>query len=497
MTSNSPSSPSPGSDTSGQPPDEILRLLERNIRDYAIFMLDPDGHVMTWNAAAERIKGYSAEEIIGQHFSTFYLPEDLAVGRPEHNLQTAVREGRVEDEGWRVRRDGSRFWANVVITALYDERRQLRGFGKVTRDMTERRRAEQALRESEERFRLLVQDVTDYAIFMLDATGHVISWNAGAERIKGYSAQEITGRHFAVFYPREDVAAGRPEHNLETAMREGRVEDEGWRLRQDGSRFWANVVITALYDDRRRLRGFGKVTRDMTERREAERNLSDRRRLLAHLVRAQEAERRRIAWDVHDDSIQEMAAVGMRLQLLAEQLSEPQAGQLGELGDRVNDAVNRLRNLVTRLRPPGIDRQSLAAALSDYLAETGADWGVKSTVENKLVTEPPPESAVTIFRICQEALTNVRKHAQAKAVTIRLSPQGSGVLTQVIDDGMGIEEPSDLRPGPDHFGVIEMRERAETVGGWWTMARRAEGGTVVEFWIPAPSGESPIRAGDW
>jgi PAS domain S-box-containing protein len=495
VTLNSPPSPSFGSDASGQPTEEILHLLERNIRDYAIFMLDPDGHVMTWNAAAERIKGYSAEEIIGRHFSTFYLPEDIAAGRPEHNLQTALREGRAEDEGWRLRRDGSRFWANVVITALYDERHQLRGFGKITRDMTERRKAEQALRESEERFRLLVQDVTDYAIFMLDATGHVVSWNAGAQRIKGYTAQEITGKHFSVFYPREDVAAGRPEHNLETAVREGRVEDEGWRLRRDGSRFWANVVITALYDGQRRLRGFSKVTRDMTERREAERNLSDRRRLLAHLVRAQEAERRRIAWDVHDDSIQEMAAVGMRLQLLGEQVPEPHGRQLEELGDRVNDAIDRLRNLVTRLRPPGIDRQSLAAALNDYLVETGTDWGVKYTIENKLMSEPPPEAAITIFRICQEALTNVRKHAHATSVTIRLSPQGSGVLTQVIDDGIGIEELNALRPQPDHFGVIEMRERAETVGGWWTMARRAEGGTVVEFWIPAPSG-TPALAGD-
>jgi signal transduction histidine kinase len=291
------------------------------------------------------------------------------------------------------------------------------------------------------------------------------------------------------------VAAGRPEHNLETAVREGRVEDEGWRLRQDGSRFWANVVITALYDERRRLRGFGKVTRDMTERREAERNLSDRRRLLAHLVRAQEAERRRIAWDVHDDSIQEMAAVGMRLQLLAGQVAGPHGEQLEQLGDRVNDAIDRLRNLVTRLRPPGIDRQSLAAALTDYLADTATDWGVKFTIENKLVTEPPAEAAITIFRICQEALTNVRKHAHATSVTIRLSPQGSGVLAQVIDDGTGVEELEALRPGPDHFGVIEMRERAETMGGWWTMARRTEGGTIVEFWIPAPSGEAPTIAG--
>jgi PAS domain S-box-containing protein len=341
-----------------------------------------------------------------------------------------------------------------------------------------------------------VQDVTDYAIFMLDPTGHVISWNAGAQRIKGYTEKEITGRHFSTFYPPEDIAAGKPERELEIALLQGRVEDEGWRLRKDGARFWANVVITALYDDRRRLRGFGKVTRDMTERRAAEANLTDRRRLLAHLVRAQEAERRRIAWDVHDDSIQAMAATALRQQLLAEQLPEPHATALNELTEQVNDTINRLRTLVTRLRPPGIDRQSLAAALRDYLAEAAADWGLEHTIEDRLDREPPAEAAVTIFRICQEALANVHKHARAANVTISLTESSSGVLTRVSDDGVGIDEPDDLRPGPDHFGVIEMRERAETVGGWWSMRRRNEGGTTVEFWIPAPHPRlSPTVAG--
>jgi PAS domain S-box-containing protein len=496
MVPRPPDPPDPESGAPDPTPAEVLHLLERNIHDYAIFMLDRAGRVISWNAGAQRIKGYSAQEIHGKHFSVFYPPEDIAMDKPGRELAVARSAGRVEDEGWRLRKDGSRFWANVVITALYDDEGLLRGFAKITRDMTERRAAEQALRESEERFRLLVQDVTDYAIFMLDPTGHVISWNAGAQRIKGYSAQEIHGKHFSVFYPREDFAAGRPEHNLETAVYEGRVEDEGWRVRKDGSRFWANVVITALYDDQRRLRGFAKVTRDMTERREAERSLSDRRRLLARLVRAQEAERRRIAWDVHDDSIQAMAAVAMRQQLLAEQLPEPQATRLRELGDRVNDAIDGLRALVTRLRPPGVDRQSLAAALGDHLLETAAAWGLKHSVESRLAVEPPPEAAVTIFRVCQEALINVRKHARATTVAVTLDPAGTGVLTRVSDDGVGIRDPEDLRPGPEHFGVIEMRERAETVGGWWTMRPREGGGTVVEFWIPTPAAQAEgTRAG--
>ena len=477
----------------------MLHLLELNVRDYAIFMLDPAGCVVSWNTGAERIYGYPAGEIVGTHFSAFHTSDDLVLSKPDFELELARAQGQVEDEGWRLRRDGSRFWANVVITALYDETGELRGFGKIVRDMTERRRAEEDLRESEERFRLLVQDVSDYAIFMLDATGHVVSWNAGAERIKGYRAAEIHGRHFSVFYPREDIAAGRPEHNLETAVHAGRVEDEGWRVRKDGSRFWANVVITALYDEQKRLRGFSKVTRDMTERRLAERSLSDRRRLLAHLVRAQEAERRRIAWDVHDESIQEMTALSLRQQVLAQQLPEPYAEQLSELSEEVNAAIARLRTLVTRLRPPGIDRRSLAAALEAYVAEHAAEWGLEYAVDSRLGAEPPPETSVTVFRICQEALANVHKHARAGRVELVLSQRGGGVLTQIVDDGVGVEDLISLRLDPDHFGVIEMRERAETVGGWWTMSRRPEGGTLVEFWIPMlaepepGSGDQPPR----
>jgi PAS domain S-box-containing protein len=251
---------------------EQLRLLVHGTADYAIFMLDPKGHVVTWNSGAERLKGYKAEEIIGQHFSRFYPQEAIDRGWPEHELKVAGAEGRFEDEGWRLRKDGTRFWANVVITALRDERGELRGFSKVTRDLTERKRAEEALRRSEERFRLLVEGVSDYAIFMLDPEGRVVTWNPGAQRLKGYQPEEIIGQHFSRFYPQEAIDRGWPEHELLVAAREGRFEDEGWRLRKDGTRFWANVVITALRDNAGRHLGFSKITRDMTERKRAEEN---------------------------------------------------------------------------------------------------------------------------------------------------------------------------------------------------------------------------------
>jgi PAS domain S-box-containing protein len=474
-----------GTSALGLSAQDALHLLERNIRDYAIFMLDPAGYVVSWNVGAERIIGYTEQEIRGKHFSTFYPPEDLAAGKPARELEIAIAEGRVEDEGWRVRKDGTRYWSDVVITALFDDAGELRGFGKVTRDVTERRAAEEALRASEERFRLLVQDVTDYAIFMLDPIGHVVSWNAGAERIKGYTEQEIRGKHFSMFYPPEDIAAGRPEHNLETALLEGRVEDEGWRVRKDGTRFWANVVITALYGENRRLRGFSKVTRDMTERREAEQSLEERRQLLAHLIRVQEAERLRIAAELNDREVHELDELVQSQREFAEQLPDPYAAQLSKLVDRAETATEELRAVVARLRPPGIDRSSLAGALEDYLAANAPSWGLSYTVDSRLDSEPPHDVAVTIFRICQEALTNVHKHARAKKVSVALSHTGSGVLTRVVDDGVGISGPTDLRPGSGRYGAVEMRERAETVGGWWSM-RRNEPGTLVEFWIPVP-----------
>jgi PAS domain S-box-containing protein len=249
-----------------------LRMLVQGTTEYAIFMLDSQGRVVTWNAGAERLKGYRADEIIGQHFTRFYPQEALDRGWPAHELKVAAAEGRFEDEGWRVRKDGTQFWANVVITALRDENGELRGFSKVTRELTARREAEEFLRQSEERFRLLVETATDYAIFALDPDGHVASWNAGAERIKQYRADEIIGQHFSRFYPPEALDRGWPAHELEIAEEIGRFEDEGWRVRKDGTQFWANVVITALKNEYGELRGFSKITRDMTARKRAEEN---------------------------------------------------------------------------------------------------------------------------------------------------------------------------------------------------------------------------------
>ncbi|MGO4712895.1 putative bifunctional diguanylate cyclase/phosphodiesterase [Bradyrhizobium sp. 2TAF24] len=245
--------------------DLSYRLLVESVSDYAIYMLHPDGTVANWNAGAERAKGYVASDIVGRHFSVFYTAEERAAGRPAHGLATAHAEGRFEARGWRLRKDGSRFWAHVVIEPVHRADGSLLGFAKITRDCTEQKRMEDAIRQSERRFRLLVEGITDYAIYMLDTDGTIANWNAGAERAKGYTAEEIVGQHYSVFYSAEERAAGEPARNLNTALTAGKFEAEGWRLRKDGSRFWAHVVIDPIYQEDGELLGFAKITRDRTE----------------------------------------------------------------------------------------------------------------------------------------------------------------------------------------------------------------------------------------
>ncbi|MCC7548953.1 MAG: PAS domain S-box protein [Burkholderiales bacterium] len=246
--------------------DECCRLLLESIREYAIFCLDANGKVITWSAGAEAIKGYTADEIVGRHFSVFYPPEAIAIHWPEQELAAASAQGWFEDHGWRLRRDGSRFWANVVIHPLRKSDGTLIGFAKITRDLTERMRHEESLRQSQERYRLVVDAIADHAVVSLNGEGQVASWNAGAERMFGYRTAEIVGTDSAHFYRDQDVAAAMPSHDLRDAAA-GRFQRDGWRVRKDGSQFWAQMVMTPLVDDQDRLIGFAQITRDLTEAR--------------------------------------------------------------------------------------------------------------------------------------------------------------------------------------------------------------------------------------
>lgn len=257
-----------------------FQLLVDAVTDYALYMLDPEGRITTWNSGALKAKGYKADEIIGQHFSCFFTEEDRAAGLPEHALRVAELEGRFEAEGWRVRKDGILFFANSIVDPIRNASGELIGYAKISRDITERREREQALYEAEQRFRILVQGVKDCAIYMLDASGVITNWNTGAQAIKGYSADEVIGMHFSVFYTEEDRQAGAPERALATALTEGKYETEAWRVRKDGSLFWANVLLDPIYDEEGRHVGFAKITRDATEKRRAQEELEDTRSAL-------------------------------------------------------------------------------------------------------------------------------------------------------------------------------------------------------------------------
>ncbi len=355
---------------------DLHELLIRSVVDYAIYMLDPDGRIVSWNPGAERIKGYTAAEIIGDHFSRFYTEEDRAAGVPQKALKTAAEAGRFMAEAWRVRKDGTRFWALVVIDPIQEDG-QLIGFVKITRDMTEQRAARLAALESDRRFRLLVHGVTDYAIYMLDRDGNVTNWNTGAARIKGYSRSEIIGRHFSQFYTPEDREAGLPWQALERARQEGRYESEGWRCRKDGYRFWANAIIDAIHDEDGQLLGFAKITRDLTERREAQLQLE---RSQEQLFQSQKMEAvGQLTGGIAHDFNNLLTGISGSLELLQARLAQGRLGDLQRYIITARGAASRAAALAHRLLafarrqaldPRPTNPNKLIAGMEDLLQRT-------------------------------------------------------------------------------------------------------------------------------
>ncbi len=593
-----------------------FRLLVDSVHDYAIFLLDRGGRVATWNAGAQLIKGYAPEEIIGKHIATFYPPEDREAGKPQRLLQTAALEGRVEDEGWRVRSDGRRFWADVVITAVRDPAGELTGFAKVTRDLTSRReteealrrtqeqlsttlysigdgvlatderghitlinrvaeeltgwpedeargrpidevfdivdedtrakavnpvgrvlkegivvglanhtalvardgterpiadsgapirdahgrtcgavlvfrdvtderKAEQALRESEQRLRLMIESVKDYAIYMLDPHGNVVSWNAGAERIKGWRAKEIVGESFERFFVPEEVEFGTPQRELDVAAEHGRFEDEAWRVRKDGSRFWANVVLTAIRDEAGLLVGFAKVTRDLTERRKLEQER-------VRAAQAEEAVRLR-------DEFLSIASHELKTPLTALQLQldalrdlvpaeDPKLSKkvaramraserLGDLVESLLD-VSRISTGTLVLEREALDLVEVARDVIDRVEEAAVDAGCTVALQS---TQPVRGrwDRRRIEQILMNLLANAFKHAPGTAVTVTARQEAGAAVIEVRDGGPGLRE-------ADLSRVFERFERASPtshggLGLGLYVARKvaeAHGGTI-------------------
>lgn len=417
---------------------ESFRLLVESVQDYAIFLLDPDGLVISWNIGAQRLKGYAAREIVGRSFTLFYPDEAVARGWPQEELRRAAADGRFEDEGWRLRKDGSRFWASVVITALRDTAGALRGYAKVTRDLTDRRRHEEALRESAEQFRLLVDSVRDYAIFLLDPEGRVLTWNAGAEAIKGYSAEEVLQRDYSIFFTEEDVAAGIPRQELATALKDGRSESEGWRVRKDGTAFWAGIVISAVRDGNGVLRGYAKMTRDLTDPRRllelerSSRRVSEFLAVLGHELRSPSAAIRNAVEILQRHPRFPAELHGVR------DIVDRQLAQLTRLVDDLLD-LGRIASGKILLRRERVDYRDVVSSTAQALRPSIEAAGHRFDVELPLQPVFVRGDSVRLAQPLQNLLHNALRYTpSAGRIRVALVVDGPQCVTTVTDTGRGI-----------------------------------------------------------
>jgi PAS domain S-box-containing protein len=504
----------------GLPPQltEIQRFqyLISGISDYAIYMIDPSGFITSWNAGAQRFKGYDEHEIIGQHFSRFYTPEDQAGGLPARALGIALAEGKYDAEGWRVRKDGTRFWAHVVIDPIYNEEGRLLGFAKITRDATERKRAEDALRESEQRFRLLVQGVTDYAIFMLSPEGIVTNWNAGAQRIKGYSEPEIVGSHFSRFYTDEDRQAGVPWRALATAGSAGRFEAEGWRVRKDGTRFWAHVVIDAIHDEQDTLIGFAKITRDLTEKKAAADALAEAN---AALFQAQKMESiGQLTGGVAHDFNNLLSVLASGLEVLCLHSRDPADAKTF---DSMRRAIDRGATLTQQLlafarqQPLQPETRNINRLISGF--ETVLRRAGSTSIQFDIKLAPGLRSALLDSARFESALLNLVVNArdampdgghlaiETANVTLRekqVPGLGAGdyVLVTVRDTGSGMAPETIARAFEPFYttkavgkgtglGLSQVYGFIKQSGGEVTISSGLGRGTEISIYLPAVSGE--------
>lgn len=485
-------------------PDPFQRLVE-TVRDYAIFLLDDAGRIVSWSPGAERVKGYAASEIIGRHFSIFYPAPQIERGVPDEELRVAAAVGRFEDEGWRLRKDGSRFWANVVITALHDDAGTVRGFCKITRDLTQRRRREESLRQSEERFRLLVESVKDYAIFMLDPEGRVTSWNAGAQRINGYLPAEVIGRHLSIFYTEEGRRKKWADEELRMARELGRFEDEGLRVRKDGSTFWAHVVLTPVLGQDGELRGFAKVTRDLTDLRriealeKAQRQTNEFLAMLAHELRNPLAPIRNALHLLSKKPTTDATEVWVR------DVLQRQTVQMTRLVDDLLDVSRMTRSTVALNKAP-VDLGKLVREA----VESSMQW-IESK-QHALEMRLPPErleievDPVRINQVIQNLIHNAAKFTpNGGKVVVEARREGEQVVISVKDNGIGMspelrdsafelfkqgQQGLDRAEGGLGVGLTLVQRLAMLHGG--TVEARSEGpGAGSEFIVRLPLRHGP------
>jgi PAS domain S-box-containing protein len=496
-----------------------FRLLIDAVVDYAIYMIDPDGIITSWNSGAKRFKGYEEAEILGEHFSRFYTADDRVAGLPQRALDTALREGRFEGEGWRVRKDGTSFWCHVVIDPIIDANGKLLGYAKITRDLTDRKMAEETLKQSEQQFRLLVQGVTDYAIYMLSPEGRVSNWNQGAQRIKGYQPEEIIGQHFSIFYTPEDRVAGEPQRALEIATREGRFENKSWRMRKDGTRFLAHVVVDAIRGETGTLLGFAKITRDVTEAHESQVALEKTREALFQAQKMQAIGQ--LSGGIAHDFNNLLTVILGNLEILQKRIGDdPKNSRLLE-----NATQGALRGVsLTQRMLAFARRQELKTEPVDIpLLVQGITGLLRSSIGPGIRIETRfPEDLQPVLADSNQlelALLNLATNARDAMVdggSLCITAQPEVVLEQshssmaaghyvclsVIDTGEGMDEAT-LGSARDPFfttkgvgkgtglGLSMVHGFIEQLGGRFILKSEKGHGTRAEMWIPvALAGET-------
>jgi len=491
--------------------DDRFRALVEGIQEYGIFLLDDEGRVVTWNAGAQLITGYGSDEIIGRPVDLIYTPDAVAKGLPRILLKQARERGRVEQEGWRLRKNGTRFWADVAITCLTDDQGNCLGYANITRDLTERRlietersRRREDLLRLEERFRLLVESVEEYAIFMLDPYGIVSTWNIGAERIKGYTAGEVLGRHFSIFRRDEDVRSGECEHELSLAAQNGKMEEEGWRVRKDGSQFWANVVLTAIRDNAGILIGFAKITRDLTQRRALEEERLQR-------ARAEEAVRLREEFLLIASHELKTPLTTLQLDLCGIQKDlNGDWSRVSRKLDRANRSVARLSALVESLLsvsrlaqgkltldPASMDLAETVIQVVDGMREQAGKAGCDLAV-HAAAPLLGNWDRLRIEQVVVNLLVNAIKYGAGGAIEIEVRYADATAVIEVSDHGPGVAEADLVRifqrferaSSIRHYGGLGLglyvsREIVEAHGGSITAGNRPGGGAMFAVRLPA------------
>ncbi|MHA3738825.1 PAS domain S-box protein [Pseudomonas sp. Eth.TT006] len=489
-----------------------FRLLIDAVVDYAIYMIDPDGIITSWNSGAKRFKGYEKHEIIGEHFSRFYTEQDRAAGLPQRALDTAISEGRFEAEGWRVRKDGTHFWCHVVIDPIIDPDGTLLGFAKITRDLTDRKMAEETLRQSEQQFRLLVQGVTDYALYMLSPDGRVSNWNQGAQRIKGYLPEEIIGEHFSIFYTAEDRERGEPQRALEIAAREGRFENKSWRVRKDGSRFFAHVVVDAIRGDTGTLLGFAKITRDVTEAHQSQLALEKTREALFQAQKMQAIGQ--LSGGIAHDFNNLLTVILGNLEIVRKRVGEdPKINRLLENATqgalRGVSLTQRMLAFARRqeLKTEPVDLAQLVQGITGLLRSSlGPGISIKTSLPDGLerVLADTNQLELAVLNLATNARDampdggSVEISARAEVVLEQNSPTltaGRYVCLSLIDTGEGMDEQT-LASARDPFfttkglgkgtglGLSMVHGFIEQLGGRFILKSAKGQGTTAELWLP-------------